>query len=353
MTVLSTTAFLLLCIILVVFGLSDLESQLTEGKETAPKKNVNKRATQRAAIESWYSSLKPEEDINASFWHDKMKLQAQHAFHHYIGLVSDVMKSKGATVNFLLVGACDGTHDVTIKERFLPNSHWNAGFVEPMEINVNDLTKYLTTENVISRSHIIKAAVNNECVNATIRVKFPKYEAVKGTDAVPHWLRRQIGGIVSATDKVRDPMWKVEDVRCMTGVDVINEWSKATKKANPKKKQKEYKASQKKRVHILKIDAEGFDFEVLASFFPKTYVNSDLPLMINFEAKSMKDKYQLARELLLSRGYEVSVYGTDGFAMLKPQNVFNVKKDGGTAMTGDSKVHVLDAYEEATEKDQI
>lgn len=97
--------------------------------------------------------------------------------------------------------------------------------------------------------------------------------------------------------------WKTKDVKCMTGIDLIKEWNS--------------NSITKKRLHVLKIDAEGFDYEVLASFLSQSAAQSELPLIINFEAKSMGNNYTLAKELLLRRGYAISEFGNDGFAMLK------------------------------------
>jgi hypothetical protein len=196
-----------------------------------------------------------------------------------------------------------------------------------MSVNIRDLKQLLQNHSISDRSYVIQAAVTDVCAAPTIAVKFPNYEETKG-DKVPHWLRRQIGGIVAPTDRVRDPAWKVEQVKCMTGVDVVDEWTKATRPGNANNNGK----MSRKRVHVLKIDAEGFDYQVLASFLPADIKRVELPVMINFEAKSMKENYIKARELLLSNGYAVSLYGTDGFAMLKLKNKKKDVKAMDTAM---------------------
>ena len=197
-----------------------------------------------------------------------------------------------------------------------------------MSVNIRDLQQLLQNHSISDRSYVIQAAVTDVCATPTIAVKFPNYEETKG-DKVPHWLRRQIGGIVAPTDRVRDPAWKVEQVKCMTGVDVVDEWTKATRPGNANNNGK----MSRKRVHVLKIDAEGFDYQVLASFLPADIKRVELPVMINFEAKSMKENYIKARELLLSNGYAVSLYGTDGFAMLKLKNKKKDVKVMDTSLT--------------------
>jgi hypothetical protein len=153
---------------------------------------------------------------------------------------------------------------------------------------------------------------------------------------VPHWIRRQIGGIVEInpdTGKPRIPMnWKAEEVKCISGGDILKEWAAATSKSKPGKQRKASKAAQKRRPHVLKIDAEGHDYQVLASFLTNDTTNAELPLLINFEAKTMFEKYPLARAVLEKRGYAVSTFATDGFAMLKSEYFFKAKKSKKTAV---------------------
>lgn len=52
--------------------------------------------------------------------------------------------------------------------------------------------------------------------------------------------------------------------------------------------------SKKRRPHVLKIDVEGHDYEVLMSFMDGNVKLSELPLLIDFEAKSIAKKYPLA-----------------------------------------------------------
>jgi hypothetical protein len=52
----------------------------------------------------------------------------------------------------------------------------------------------------------------------------------------------------------------------------------------------------KRRPHVLKIDVEGHDFEVLMSFINDEKGNkAELPLLIDFEAKSIASKYPIAK----------------------------------------------------------
>ena len=171
-------------------------------RELVSEKGKN-RQVQRAAVTAWSTYLNPERDYNATLWRMRVRHHPENVFDSYAGLLSEVFKKEGATVNFALVGACDGTNDITITDRFLPNKHWNALFVEPMTLNYRDLNKFLVEKNVADRSHTIQAAVTNDCPSPTILVKTPKVKEEKENVTQPHWLRRQIGGIVAFDTKVR------------------------------------------------------------------------------------------------------------------------------------------------------
>ena len=200
----------LVTVLLLVIGIVGDFSFTVEDESTRSSKVSRKlvrvkgkgRQVQRAAITAWSSFLNPERDYNATIWTMRRRNQPQYVFDTYVSLLSDVFLKEGATVNFALVGACDGTNDNTIRERFLPNEHWNALFVEPITLNYKELNKYLVKNNVADRSHTIQAAVTNDCQSPTILVKTPKVKGKENTKT-PHWLRRQIGGIVDIDSKVR------------------------------------------------------------------------------------------------------------------------------------------------------
>ena len=182
-----------------ISGQQDLLNQREEGKTT----KVKSRLIQKAAIQAWANYLEPERDYNATSWITKDRNQPQYDFDYYVSLLSNLFLEKGATVNFALVGACDGTNDNTIRNRYLPNAHWRALFVEPISLNFADLNKFLVDNKVSDRSHTIQAAVTNECTSPTIIVKTPNVDQTAGEDTTkPHWMRRQIGGIVEINPDV-------------------------------------------------------------------------------------------------------------------------------------------------------
>jgi len=66
--------------------------------------------------------------------------------------------------------------------------------------------------------------------------------------------------------------------------------------------------------------------QVLTGFISPSTPRNELPLLVEFEAKSIAEKFPLAKELLESRGYIVSNFGQDGFAMLKGSEISSFTK---------------------------
>lgn len=230
--------FLILAtVVLVVKGqiilANDVKNQLAEGGGDGGGRPKGAGNAQKKALDDWIAHLTPERDYNASLWKEKHNGQPGHFFAHYIDQLSRVYKAAGAIVNFVLVGACDGTHDKTIRERFLEDKHWQGVFVEPVQLNFMDLTNYLTEKRVMDRSHLIKAAATDRCTTKTTKIKFPVYET-RSPDA-PHWLRREIGAVLTPdemTGKKRLPRnWNAEEVRCVTAKDILDDWTNATRSA--------------------------------------------------------------------------------------------------------------------------
>jgi len=294
-----------------------------------------KAALTKVAVDSWVKYLNPEVDYNTSLWKvthrdGRHPGQPGRFFAHYINQFSRIFKESGATVNFVLVGACDGTHDKTIAENYLKESHWEGVFVEPVELNFNDLTKYLTEKNVMNRSHIIRAAGTDKCVEPWTKIKFPIYET--RSPKAPHWLRREIGAVLTPDEmsgKKKLPQhWKAETVRCMTARDILDDWSNATRPLNTagaRRRPRKEGGGLRRRPHILKIDAEGHDYQVLMGFVRDEVPAHELPLLISFEAKSIRTYFNETVDHLRKRGYVVSDRADDG----------QITNDGFAMMRGD------------------
>lgn len=324
---------------------NDVKKQLKEASLTKQSRigpNKAKAAASKAAIEAWINGLIPERDYNATKWKLSHNGSPSKFFAHYNDRLSKIFKNNGAVVNFVLVGACDGTHDKTIADRFLKNSHWEGVFVEPVSLNFKDLTNYLTEKNVLNRSHLIKAAGTDVCMQPMTKIKFPIYET--RSPNAPHWLRREIGAVLTpdemAGKKKLPQNWNAEDVRCMTAADILDDWTNATKvaiaqggqKRGGKRRKKENEGGHRRRPHVLKIDAEGHDYQVLMGFVKESVPVHELPLLISFEAKSIRLHFNATVAFLQSRGYVVSDRAddgqitNDGFAILKGDSIRERKK---------------------------
>ncbi len=300
------------------------------------KRDKSDMSNGRKAMETWARSLTTS-DYDAPNWKYKFKsITPEDYFDHFVKALSEVFAEEKAHVNFALVGACDGLADPTIKSRFLPNKHWRAIFVEPMTPNVKDLTTYLTKNQAIDRSIIIQAACTQVCENPTLQVERPLYEEInnnKTADAkkdIPHWLRREIGSIMPKHRAKARPDWILEEVRCVTAADVLMDWANAPKfRKNPDKELRKVNAKgqaiiRKRRPHILKIDVEGHDHEVLMSFVNQNTPLAELPLLIEFEAKSIGKHFPAAKIEMENVGYVVSDFAADGFAMLKGDKILEM-----------------------------
>jgi hypothetical protein len=240
---------------------------------------------QRAAVKAWAASLK-EEDYDADHWARTFHHAPANFFEHYATELSDIFKESGAKVNFALVGACDGTNDRTIRDRYLPNEHWRGVFVEPFQLNYKDLSTFMEKHGVSHRTHLIHAAATRKCNTTTIKMKRPTFEEKNAS--LPHWMRRQIGAVVPLS-KLNNKMtggWIAEFTRCVSGPEILQDWTDALNrqsfpadKAEQEKRDAEVGAdvgedSQRKqrkrgaggvrmlRPHVLKVDVEGHDYEV-------------------------------------------------------------------------------------------
>ena len=325
-----------LCCLLLVLLLHG-NAQQKEGKD-------REKSAQKEAIQQWAASLIAERDYSEWQWRVSFHTRSpSEYFDRYAQRLSKLFKSiPGALVNFAMIGACDGTNDPTIRERFLPNAHWRGVFVEPMSNNYDDLVRHLEEKGAIARSYPIRGAATSVCTSPTIMVERPLYE--EKNKSLPHWLRRQIGSIVpehriakaQAQGKelrARAKDWKLESVRCLTASDILTEWGNVTSDSAARvKARSKGRAPRRRRPHVLKIDVEGHDYDVLMSFV-RDVPNNDLPLLIEFEAKSIGPKFPTARLTLEQRGYVVSNFSQDGFALLKADKMFG--KGGGTQFSGD------------------
>lgn len=305
--------FLVLFVFLFVLSLiapvvESIEGELQEGQT---KSKRDQARVQGRAIKSWAKTLS-ESDYNATHWAITYHQQPSNFFEHYVEQLSDLFGEKGAMVNFVMIGACDGTHDRTISERFIPNLHWRGVFVEPFEINHRDLVNFIETHGAKDRATILRAAATFRCNDTTIKMKRPTFE--EKNKSLPHWMRRQIGSIVPF-DKLNRPAtggWIFEYVPCVNGQKILQNWTYALGLASPSSSGDADVAANRIRLrpHVLKVDVEGHDYEVLMGFLHDGIPSAALPLLISFEAKSILKDFDRLKGHLEKRYIYFSFYGS-------------------------------------------
>ena len=93
--------------------------------------------------------------------------------------------------------------------------------------------------------------------------------------------------------------WTKEAVRCITPSEILSDWAaNSTTLLAGSINKKKAAGPKRRRPHVLKISVEGHDYEVLMGFVLDTIVTADLPLMIEFEAKSIEKHFPAVKERL-------------------------------------------------------
>jgi len=96
------------------------------------------------ALEDWVKFLDPKIDYNTTMWKIATRSSTWSVhFNEYAKKLSAVFDKAHAKVNFVMIGACDGTSDNTIRELFLPNDHWRGVFVGLVYICLSSFYFYL------------------------------------------------------------------------------------------------------------------------------------------------------------------------------------------------------------------
>jgi hypothetical protein len=98
------------------------------------------------ALEDWVKFLDPKIDYNTTMWKIATRSSTWSVhFNEYAKKLSAVFDKAHAKVNFVMIGACDGTSDNTIRELFLPNDHWRGVFVGLVYICLSSFYFYLVS----------------------------------------------------------------------------------------------------------------------------------------------------------------------------------------------------------------
>lgn len=198
-----------------VVGMTIIESsctrQLRSDADVSGSDVASVGRKQQALFKEWANALDPMVDYSETHgWREMFRSNdAEENFLVYTNKFSQMAKRLGASVNFISVGACDGTDDYTINELFLTQSHWKGVFVEPISNNFAELTTFLQVNGVANRSTAIRGAATSACPSPYLVMKRPTEE--ERNKSSPHWLRRQIGRVVPQSQKP-EKGWILEKV---------------------------------------------------------------------------------------------------------------------------------------------
>ena len=278
------------------------------------------------AIVSFRKSIKTA-DYSGDKWNDDGSF-----FHQYSNRLSKAFLKHNVSVNFMVVGACDFSGENGVEGLVKRSSHWNGFLVEAVPVNFEDLNKKLREGKIDHRMHTLHGAVADYCEKSTVQFAFPTGYEIHTPNA-PHWLRREIGFLYHVNSDKKDQIdhlndkknWKLMDVPCYTGSQILKKW-----RIQMRLKQKEQgtSPSMSSNLHVLMIDTEGSDANILTSLL-SALPSSQLPLLILFEWKilSIEEQKNIV-SLLLSRGYAMNLRDHKGrprsskkndmFALLRP-----------------------------------
>lgn len=247
--------------------------------------------------------------------------------------LSRLFKQFEVPLNFIFIGACDGTHDKTLED-FVRNGHWRGILVEPVSFNFMDLKKFIHHNNLDHRAVAVRAAVTGKCPESK-KVNLTLSDWYLRDPSQEHWVTRQTATLserviegMKEDIRKRRTFFKFlhEEVMCLEGDQVVNEWKNFID-ANTTMPNNTNIDPHPFRPHILKVDAEGHDYEILYSFFHRALSDPSvsLPLILQFESKLFEpfNKRKLGR-LLEDLGYESNLleesrrqWGDDSIAILK------------------------------------
>ena len=169
-------------------------------------------------------------------------------FDEYCNKLSLVFTKQQADVNLVMVGAF--MNDSAIRNLFLSNLNWRAAFIEPIDSNIHNLKLFLSNHSALDRGYFIKAATMYPCVNPNFSIDRLSENARSHKNAA--WLPWGVASPVRNADRSD---WVSEVVNCQSGAEIIRGWTGVLYNQKTAKKNK-------LRPHVLRINADDFNFEV-------------------------------------------------------------------------------------------
>jgi len=221
---------------------------------------------------------------------------------------------------YIKVGACDGISDVFLVNFPKNLKSWEVVLVEPVPTNFEALKMFVNSISMTNRTSTINGAVLANCEKSTISINIPIIE--ERYPNLPHWLRRQLASIHSPNmtemnerlnyhrqytgetvrfDRTFDDLYRRVLVPCVPARELTGSWpslmegAEAITRASYKKK---------KRTHVLVVDAEGSDAQVVQAVIHQQVPRALLPLAIFFESKTLnREQVSNTQRALADRGY--------------------------------------------------
>lgn len=234
-----------------------------------------------------------------------------------------------STVNFALVGACDGRAGALEKYLFADAfalRDWHGLMMEPVPINFKRLEQFLeesdASSTIIDDQILrINAAFSKDTHydvidnQKTIKMRVADLEALardKDIDDVEHWVKFQVGSVRDIAITKSEWMKTIE-VPAMNPGDIRRELVR----------QKRVYDNMDRRgvIDVLQVDTEGFDAVVVTNFVSWSKEFSALPMFIQYETKILTKYYpeelESLKNFLAQNGYQCIAAGADAHCYLK------------------------------------
>ena len=156
----------------------------------------------------------------------------------------------------MVVGAFRGRNDSVVEDLFLPNLNLRAAFVDAIDSNIHNFKLYLSNHSALDRAHFIHGATMNPCNSKVLSIERLKEESKSESDI--SWVPWKVGpsALQSHVQNNERRKWVPEDVVCFTGTEILRQWASILYNEKMAKKNK-------LRPHILQINADDFNFEVI------------------------------------------------------------------------------------------
>lgn len=231
-------------------------------------------------------------------------------------LILNEFTSRNKTVHFIQVGACDGNwkhSNDRLQQSVMTSPHFHGMMIEPVPELFERLRATIQNdEDTNHRIQIIHAAISPDHDGSATFYTVNVEEIEADWPAAPHWLKYQLGSFDKGhiqkhlmIDDVAQNLKKDWNhyisqimVNAITPSTLMDQYWKSTTDVGGEQ-----------RVHILMIDAEGYDGKIFEAFMALPRMR---PNIVVFEKKHMaSQEVQECLGILQTAGYHVYVPTND------------------------------------------